>query len=178
MASGRTRLAAMGGLALALAVGLALLATGGSGAPFAGEGARPDPVPPPQSVPSPVPAAPLAATAPGTPPRIAPTAPPAPPADPEDAVTERVRLLVDADPPGALAAAEEGERRFPGGRMADERSYLKMRALVHLGRIGAARDEAEAFFERFPDSEYGASAYRLTGVHPRPAPPFGRSGDR
>jgi hypothetical protein len=163
----------MGGLALA--VGLALLAGRSAGAPSARE-SRPDPAPPPPS--SPVPAAPPAALAPGPSPRIAPTAPSVPPADPEDAFTGRVRLLVDADPSGALDAAEEGERRFPGGRMADERSYLKMRALVHLGRIGAARDEAEAFFERFPDSDYGESAYRLTGVHPRPAPPSGRSGGR
>jgi hypothetical protein len=165
---------AKGGLALALTVGLAVLAGRSAGAPSARGGARPEPAPPP----SPVPAAPPAAIATGPSPRIAPRAPTAPPVDPEDAVTDRVRLLVDADPTGALDAAAEGERRFPDGRMADERSYLKMRALVHLGRIGAARDEAEAFFERFPDSDYAESAYRLTGVHPRPAPPSGRGSGR
>ncbi len=76
---------------------------------------------------------------------------------------ERLRALVDADPAAALALARADER----APSADERSFLAMRALVHLGRIAAARDEAAEFFQKYPESSWAERVERLTGVHPR-----------
>jgi hypothetical protein len=89
----------------------------------------------------------------------------------EQGLLSRLRETADSQPAAALEWVRESERRFPSGRHADERSYLKMRALVHLTDIAAARDEATALFERAPDSPFAEQAYRLTGVHPRPRPP-------
>lgn len=147
-------------------------------------GARSVPVHPPPAPPAPtrLEPAPLATTdaAPSSPvpPPASPLAASSAPPDPETSLTGRLRAVVDADPGAALGLADEGERRFGDGPLADERSFLKMRALVHLGRIGDARSEAEAFFERFPESPLGERAYRLTGVHPRPSAPRGRGPGR
>lgn len=81
---------------------------------------------------------------------------------------ERVRAEVDEHPEAALALADEGEARFPGGASSDERAFLKMRALVHLDQIGIARDAAREFFERHPDSPLGRYVFRLTGMRPPP----------
>ena len=83
---------------------------------------------------------------------------------------ERLRSTIDADPASALDLALEGERHYPNGSYADERAFLKMRTLVHLQQIAPARVEAEAFFERYPESAWRRQVSRLTGVHPRPAP--------
>jgi len=83
---------------------------------------------------------------------------------------ERLRRVVDRQPRRALALAREAERRFPRSRVGDERALLKMRALVHLGQIAPARDEAVLFFKRFPGSPLAARVQRLTGAHPRPRP--------
>ncbi len=92
----------------------------------------------------------------------------------EESLTARLRDEVDSNPSQALELAREGEERFPTGAHADERAFLKMRALVNLGRIAPARDEADAFLARHPDSPYAERVYRLTGVHPRPPPPGAR----
>lgn len=179
MASARARAAIVGGVAAATVAVLLLAARGPRSAreeaPRAPptRGAGPAPTPQPSLArasgerTSGAPAGSAAAAAPAGAPRHA-----------ETALTEEVRALVDTDPAAAVAIAEEGERRFPDGALADERSYLKMRALVHLGRIGLARGEAEVFFERFPGSSFGEDAFRLTGVHPRPPTPSGRGGGR
>ncbi len=86
----------------------------------------------------------------------------------EEDLMARLRDEVDTRPALSLELAQEVERRFPGGRYSDERSFLKMRAMVHLGRIAAARDEAAEFFRRSPDSAYAKGVSRLTGMHPRP----------
>ena len=98
-------------------------------------------------------------------------APPAPkPAlpSPDDEALQQARSAVDADPTTALQLLQGDGRRFPDSPHADERSYLRMRALVNLKAIAAARAEAEAFFERFPRSPWAPRAFELTGVHPRP----------
>jgi len=82
----------------------------------------------------------------------------------------QLRSAVDAQPAQALELARRAQARFPRGARADERSLLKMRALVHLGQIAAARDEAVLFFRLFPQSPLGADVQRLTGAHPRPRP--------
>jgi hypothetical protein len=87
---------------------------------------------------------------------------------PDDQALQQTRTAVDADPTTELLRLEEDARRFPDSPHADERSYLRMRALVNLQQIAAARAEAETFFERFPRSPWAPRAFELTGVHPRP----------
>jgi len=104
----------------------------------------------------------------GAAPRPAPAAAARPEAQlAESGKMERLRSIVDADPRAALELSREVEREFPSGQMADERSFLTMRALVHLGRIAAARDEATAFFQHeHPEGSWAERVERLTGVHP------------
>jgi hypothetical protein len=52
----------------------------------------------------------------------------------------------------ALALASEHERRFPRGRLAEDREVLRIRALVGLGRMGDARTTAVKFRRQFPRS--------------------------
>jgi hypothetical protein len=157
---------------LALSAGLVVVLYLAAGAPSASAVSPAGEVLPatPADAPATVPSAALAVRAPP------PAAPPVSIPETEASLTRRIGALVDADPEAAVRAVDEGARRFPGGAQADERSYLKMRALVNLGRIGAARDEADTFFVRYPESAWGERAYRLTGVHPRPPPPSARGG--
>jgi hypothetical protein len=109
--------------------------------------------------------APSAASAPAP---AAPAAQPSPRPGSEEELMERVRAEVDEHPEVAIALAEDGDARFAVGRYADERAFLRMRALVHLGEIGVARAAAADFFERHPDSPLGRSVFRLTGMRPQP----------
>ena len=52
----------------------------------------------------------------------------------------------------ALAAIAEHQRRFPAGRLGEEREALRIKALVGLGRKDEARHAADRFRERFPRS--------------------------
>jgi len=91
-------------------------------------------------------------------------------ASPELELMTRLRAVVDTDPAAALNIADEGERRFRDGALADERHFLEMRALVHLNRIVDARDRAREFYVRFPTSPWAERVFRLTGLHPTPVP--------
>ncbi|HVT09413.1 MAG TPA: hypothetical protein VHO67_18260 [Polyangia bacterium] len=53
---------------------------------------------------------------------------------------------------GALALVAEHGRRFPNGRLAEEREALRVRSLVAAGRRGEARRAATIFAHRFPRS--------------------------
>ena len=53
---------------------------------------------------------------------------------------------------GALVVISEHSRRFPGGRLAEEREALRVRSLTGSGHSDEARLAAEAFGERFPRS--------------------------
>jgi hypothetical protein len=53
---------------------------------------------------------------------------------------------------GALVVISEHARRFPGGRLAEEREALRVRSLAGSGHSDEARRAAEAFGERFPRS--------------------------
>jgi hypothetical protein len=57
-----------------------------------------------------------------------------------------------ADYAAALALLLEHSRRFPMGRLAEERDALRVRALVASGRRIEARRAADAFDKRFPRS--------------------------
>ena len=147
----------------ALAALSALLAAGA-----ASEGSTAAPVAASVPAPPPPPAIEDAVPARNAPPAAAAAPTPAPPAaSTEENLMERLRAAVDGEPTLALAIADQGDAAFPSGALADERSYLKMRALVHLGDIGKARTVAGEFFERHPESPYGRSVYRLTGMRPR-----------
>jgi hypothetical protein len=52
----------------------------------------------------------------------------------------------------ALALVAEHTRRFPNGRLAEEREALRVRALAGAGRTDEARRAASSFAERFPRS--------------------------
>ena len=56
----------------------------------------------------------------------------------------------------ALALAGEHERRFPHGRLAEDREVLRIRAFVGLGRSVEARSTAAKFRRQFPRSVLSA----------------------
>ncbi|WP_437592534.1 hypothetical protein [Sorangium sp. So ce1000] len=110
-------------------------------------------------------------------PREAPrsTRPPAPEevaaADSDDLVRES--NLVDAsraalaqDPEAALAALDRHQAEFPKGRLAEEREFIAIRALVRLGRADEARARAAAFFARYPSSSFAEPVRRIVGAAP------------
>jgi hypothetical protein len=53
-----------------------------------------------------------------------------------------------------LALVAEHGRRFPNGRLAEEREALRVRALASSGRADEARRAAGAFTDRFPRSVF------------------------
>ena len=70
------------------------------------------------------------------------------------------RLLIDGartklasgDPEGALAGLQEHARRFPNGRLDEEREALAVEALVQVGRYDAAKVRARLMRSRWPHS--------------------------
>ena len=56
------------------------------------------------------------------------------------------------DFPGALVLVAEHARRFPNGRLAEEREALRVRSLAGSGRADDARRAVAAFANRFPRS--------------------------
>jgi hypothetical protein len=153
------------GRRIALAAALALL-TGGAGAVAAIRGGVLDrfhPAPPPV-----------------TPERIAPPRPASPPVvgaelesrpkviekrrsvrtpTPQESYALELGLLRRAqvayasrDFSAALVLVAEHARRFPGGRLAEEREALRVRSLVGSGRVDDARRVVTAFAARFPRS--------------------------
>jgi len=52
----------------------------------------------------------------------------------------------------ALVLVAEHARRFPGGRLSEEREALRVRSLVGSGRVDDARRAVTAFAARFPRS--------------------------
>jgi outer membrane protein assembly factor BamD (BamD/ComL family) len=51
-----------------------------------------------------------------------------------------------------LAMVVEHERRYPAGRLSEEREVLRVKALVGLGRSSEARHAATKFSRLFPRS--------------------------
>jgi len=113
-----------------------------------------------------IPAAPLPPTAAPSAAIEAPAHRPRP-AAPRDAFAVELELLQRAhtdythrDLPGALALLAEHARRFPNGRLAEEREALRVRALLAAGRNAEAHRVAAAFAVEFPRS---ALLQRLDG---------------
>ena len=65
------------------------------------------------------------------------------------------RALAKKDYSSALAFVAEHQRRFPAGRLSEEREALRVRALLGLGRDAEAKHAGSAFQKRFPDSALG-----------------------
>jgi outer membrane protein assembly factor BamD (BamD/ComL family) len=71
----------------------------------------------------------------------------------ESALLEEARSdLLRGSASGALQALATHERRFPAGRMVEQREALTIQALVDAGRRDEASRRARQFRERFPGS--------------------------
>ncbi|MFO0614941.1 MAG: hypothetical protein U0414_20295 [Polyangiaceae bacterium] len=94
--------------------------------------------------------------APSTPPKAA------------DGPTEAALLLsaksaLAVNPERALALTEEHKRRFPAGKLAQEREVIAIAALQKLGRSGAAKAESDRFKEEHPGSIHQQGSAPSTG---------------
>jgi hypothetical protein len=116
------------------------------------------------AVPS-VPAAPSASSLPADPeppvpePRRAMAKPVRPALSAAEAYAAELRVLQPAqravarqDFASALVAIGNHQRRFPSGRLAEEREALRVKALLGLGRAAEAERAGVAFGKRFPES--------------------------
>lgn len=87
-------------------------------------------------------------------------APKATSAPESDADLARQRELIErartaygrGDPAAALSALLEVRRRFPGGRLEEEAAALSVPVLVALGKTEEAKQTAQAFVLRWPES--------------------------
>src|SRR5262249_25673227 len=71
----------------------------------------------------------------------------------ERALLDKARSEVGAgDATAAMQYVSEHARRFPAGRLREEREALAINALVSLGRFDEARDRAELFRQSYPQS--------------------------
>lgn len=151
-------------LALAFAASTVLL-VGVAGAVVAMRTFAPQPLPPaPPALPRVSPAPALVPAAPPAPHAVLPQAQapakrPARPAVLSESYTAELELLQRAqaayagrDFSDALTVVAEHRRRFPNGRLAEEREALRVRALKGAGRTNESRAAAASFAERFPRS--------------------------
>ncbi len=90
--------------------------------------------------------------------------------DPETQAMASLRDAVTKVPRAALRELDRLDEQFPRGQFSEERGWLRVRSLVNLQEIGAARAASTRFYERFPDSPLGERVESLTGQH-RPMPP-------
>jgi hypothetical protein len=127
--------------------------------------------PPPVATTEPVPDAPKNDVRPA-PPEKSPIVPasrstPSNPDALELGLLQRVRAdVARGDFAAALDAIGEHERRFPAGRLREEREALRVKALSGLGKKDEARAAAQKFKSRFPRSVLSASIEEAT--RPRP----------
>jgi hypothetical protein len=71
----------------------------------------------------------------------------------ERSLVEMVRsALVRGDADGALRAVQLHARRFPQGRLKEERDSLWIQALVRAGKLAEARERARLFRAHYPQS--------------------------
>ena len=73
------------------------------------------------------------------------------------------RALKRKDYASVLASVAEHQRRFPAGRLAEEREALRVKALLGLGRDAEAQRAGTAFREHFPDSALGGRMDEMLG---------------
>ncbi|WP_437977736.1 hypothetical protein WMF11_13195 [Sorangium sp. So ce295] len=82
----------------------------------------------------------------------------------ESNLVDASRAALAQDPEAALAALERHQAEFPKGRLAEEREFIAIRALVRLGRADEARARAAAFFARYPSSSFADPLRRIVGA--------------
>ncbi|MFO0667370.1 MAG: hypothetical protein U0174_25695 [Polyangiaceae bacterium] len=70
----------------------------------------------------------------------------------------------------ALAAADDHAKKFPSGRLGEERENIAIQALLGLGRRDEAKRRAERFHRTYPGSLYGGA---IDAVLQRGAPEGG-----
>lgn len=70
----------------------------------------------------------------------------------EEALLEKARALLRANPTQALPHLREHLRRFPEGQLGEERELLRVRASTAKGDLVEARSLAKRFMETYPDS--------------------------
>jgi hypothetical protein len=96
-----------------------------------------------------------------------------PPAEPrdrlaeEEALLEQARKLLAQDPARALTLLHRHQSRFPNGELTAERMYLGVDCLSRLGKQAAAKREADALVERYPNSAYARRAPLLLAAPAR-----------
>ncbi len=96
--------------------------------------------------------APVAATAPAAPDLSTPAARSAMLTEELGALDHARLALAKGDARRALAELDGYDRRFPAGRLQLEAEVLRIDSLAKLGRKDAARQHAEAFLRRHPNS--------------------------
>ncbi|WP_437290216.1 hypothetical protein [Sorangium sp. So ce406] len=84
----------------------------------------------------------------------------------ESNLIDRARAAAAQDPDAALAAVSEHQREFPAGRLAEEREYVAIRALMRLGRVDEARARAASFLARYPSTSYADRVNRAVSAAP------------
>ncbi|WP_437946740.1 hypothetical protein WME98_38430 [Sorangium sp. So ce296] len=146
-----------------------LFSSARGGLPAAAPPPAPEPAPAPAAEPAPAPVARREA------PRNARPAAPTPDAiaavDNDDLVREsnlvdQSRAALAQDPAAALAALARHEADFPKGRLAEEREFIAIRALMRLGRADEARARAAAFVARYPSSSFAEPVRRIVSATP------------
>lgn len=97
-----------------------------------------------------------------------PTRAPLPP-DPnaELRLLKAAQAALDASPARALTLTQQHAARYPHSALAQERELLSITALVRLGRAAEARQRAERFQQRYPNSAY---AHRIAAALPASSP--------
>jgi hypothetical protein len=83
-------------------------------------------------------------------------------AEKEQIETARSALL-HGNPQNALTACGEHEKRFPKGKLVEEREYIAIASLIRLGHDAEARTRFDSFKKRFPQSFYAASLEKELG---------------
>jgi hypothetical protein len=153
------------GRRFALAAAFALL-TGGAGAVAAIRGgvlerfhSPPPPAAPERTAPRHAPAPPAVVHEPAPLPKTIERRRPAHGATPQESYAVELGLLrraqvayASSDFSSALVLVAEHARRFPTGRLAEEREALRVRSLVGSGRLDDARRAVAGFAARFPRS--------------------------
>jgi hypothetical protein len=76
------------------------------------------------------------------------------------------RQLMATHPARALALTDEHAQRFPHGVFAEERAFLRIEALLRLGRTEPASREAERFRRQYPRSTYLERLRQLSHARP------------
>jgi len=104
---------------------------------------------------------------------VEPTVTPPRKAAATDALVEEIAILSKATsalragkPAEGLRLLEEHQRKFPKGRLAEERRAARIQALCALGKLAAAEAELARLAQSSPRSPHLARAQRACGITP------------